>query len=151
VEGRILGLDVGDVRTGVALSDPFGIFAQAYAVVDATAPDQGLAEIRRIAEETQAERIVIGLPLDQDGQPGPQAQKVMEFVEALRPVVNAQIETIDERFSTVSAERILIDANVRRKKRKQVVDKVAAQQILQTYLDRRATQKRLNGDGTTTE
>jgi putative Holliday junction resolvase len=78
----------------------------------------------------------VGLPLDQNGEIGPQAAKVLAFVETLRELLDIDIVTQDERFSTAAAQRALIDANMRRKKRKSVIDMVAAQHILQTYLDR---------------
>ncbi len=136
--GRILGLDVGDVRIGVAVSDPLGIIAQPHSVVTRTDLDADLLALRRLVEETEAIRIVAGMPLNQHGKPGPQAEKVQAFLDKLRPVAGVEIVTQDERFSTASAERALIQADVRRKRRKQVIDKVAAQQILQTYLDRLA-------------
>lgn len=139
---RSIGLDVGDVRIGVALSDPLGIIAQPYSVVRTQSPQQDAAVIARIAAETGARRIVVGVPFNREGKPGPQAEKVLAFVEVLRQTVDVEIILQDERFSTASAERTLIDAGVRREKRKRVIDKVAAQRILQTYLDRRARELR---------
>lgn len=140
--GRIVGLDVGEVRTGVAASDPLQIIASPRTVVDATAKDQGLAEIKGLLDEYEAILIVVGLPLDMAGKVGPQAERVLAFVERLRAVVDLDIEMQDERYSTAAAERMLVAANVRRKKRKQVRDKIAATHILQTYLDRRAAEKK---------
>ena len=140
--GRILALDVGNVRTGVAVSDPMQIISQAKEVIKCASDENDIKEIRRIIDETAAIYIVVGLPLDQNGEVGPQAKKVLAFVESLRAAVEIDIVTIDERFSTVSAERILIAANVRRGARKKVIDKVAAQQILQMHLDSLAAKKR---------
>ncbi len=134
--GRILGLDIGDVRIGVAVSDPLGIIAHPREVIERSWPEQDIEAIRRIAEESDAVRIVAGIPLDLEGKPGPQAKKVLAFLDVLRQVVDVEVVTQDERYTTAEAERMLIQANVRRKKRKQVIDKVAAQRILQTYLDR---------------
>ncbi|GMU91816.1 MAG: hypothetical protein AMXMBFR4_08740 [Candidatus Hydrogenedentota bacterium] len=139
---RSIGVDVGDVRIGVALSDPLGIIAQPHSVVQTQSPQQDAAAIARIAAESGARRIVVGMPLNREGKPGPQAEKVLAFVEVLRQTVDVEIILQDERFSTASAERALIDAGVRREKRKRVIDKVAAQRILQTYLDRRAHESR---------
>ncbi len=137
-EGRVLGLDVGDVRIGVAVSDPMGIIAQPLTVIARTAPEKDIEAIAAIATERETRTIVVGLPLNQHGQPGPQAEKTLLFVEALRHAVAGEIVTVDERFTTAFAQRALVQADVSRKGRKKVIDKLAAQQILQTYLDRRA-------------
>ncbi len=134
--GRIIGLDIGDVRIGVAVSDPLGITAQAREVIPVRSQEEDAEAIRAIVEETEAIRIVAGLPLDQNGEVGPQAAKVLGFVETLRSALDIDIVMQDERFSTAAAERALIDADVRRDKRRNVIDMVAAQHILQTYLDR---------------
>ena len=139
---RVVGLDVGDVRIGVAVSDPMCIIAQAHSVIQCSTPDNDIGAVCALVEETEAARIVVGLPLDQNGEVGPQAEKVLAFAARLREAVGREVVTQDERFTTVSAERMLIAANVRRKGRKKVIDKVAAQQILQTYLDREANKRR---------
>jgi len=139
--GRVLGLDLGEVRIGVAVSDPLRIIAQPHQVIQSRGPDRDVAAVRAVVEETAAIRIVVGLPLNQDGQVGPQAEKVLAFVERLRAALDVDIVTQDERYSTAAAERMLIEARVRRKARKKVVDKVAAQHILQTYLDREASRR----------
>jgi putative Holliday junction resolvase len=136
-EGRIMGLDVGDVRTGVALSDPMRIIAQAHSVIDASSPPEAADAIRAIVEEQGVVQVVVGLPLNQRGERGPQADKVLAFVDMLREKLSIEVCTIDERFTTAGAERSLIAAGVKRKGRKKVIDKLAAQQILQTYMDRR--------------
>jgi putative Holliday junction resolvase len=138
--GRMLGLDVGDVRIGVAVSDSLGMIAHAREVVECASPDRDVETIRAIAEETEAVRVIVGVPLNQRGEPGPQARKVLAFAERLRAALPIEVVTQDERFSTAAAERMLIESKVRRKGRKKVVDKVAAQYILQTYLDRLAHQ-----------
>lgn len=142
VFGRVLALDVGDVRTGVALSDPMRIIASPHATIAMGAPKANVEAIKRIVAETEAVVVVAGLPLDREGKHGPQALKVLDFVELLRAALDIPVETVDERFTTAGAQRALIAADVSRKKRKQVVDKVAAAQILQTYLDRIAAQRR---------
>jgi len=134
-QGRILGLDVGDVRIGVAVSDPFRIIAQAHTVVVCSSEQRAVEAIAAIAAELDAVLIVAGVPLNREGKPGPQAEKVLAFVARLRAALDIEVVTLDERYTTASAERKLIAANVRRKKRKAVIDKVAAQEILQTYLD----------------
>jgi len=134
--GRVLGLDVGNVRIGVAVSDPLGIIAQPHSVIRSTGIEQDMEAVRALVAEKEVVRIVVGLPLNREGKPGPQAEKVLAFVEALRATLGVDVVTQDERFSTAAAERMLIEANVRRKGRKQVIDKIAAHHILQTYLDR---------------
>lgn len=137
-EGRVIGLDVGEARTGVAVSDPLGIIATAYDTIRARTPKDVAAEVLRIVQDKEAVRVVVGLPLDREGKIGPQASKVLEYVEALRDTLDVDVDTQDERFSTAAADRALRDAGVSGRARKGVVDKVSAQQILQLYLDRQA-------------
>ena len=136
ITGRIVGLDVGDVRIGVAVSDPLGIIAQPHSVIRCASPDKDVEAVRQVVADSEAVRLVVGVPLNREGKPGPQAEKVLAFIERLRGVVNVPIVTQDERYSTAAAQRTLIAANVRRAKRKQVIDKIAAHHILQTHLDR---------------
>lgn len=140
--GRIMGLDVGDVRTGIALSDPMQLIASPRQVLAVKDPATDIAAILALAQAEEVIRIVAGVPLDRAGGTGAQATKVLAFVEALRAATPIPVDTIDERFSTASAQKSLIQAGARRDKRKQVVDKVAAAQILQLYLDRQAAQRR---------
>ena len=133
---RALGLDVGERRIGVALSDPEGILAVALTVIEAKSDDDALRRVIALAGEHEVERIVIGLPLSLDGSLGPQAQKVQSFAESLRGYTELPVVTWDERYSTVDAERVLVEAGVKREKRKKHVDSVAAAFILQGYLDR---------------
>lgn len=134
--GRLMGLDVGDVRIGVAVSDPLRIIVQPHSVIKCSTPSKDIEAICTLVRETETVRVVVGLPLNQEGKPGSQAEKVLAFVEQLRTALDVEIVTQDERFSTAAAQRMLIDANVSRKGRKQVIDKIAAHHILQTYLDR---------------
>ena len=134
--GRILALDVGEARIGVAVSDSLGIIAQPHSVIAASSLDRDAAAVRDLVAETAAVRVVVGVPLDLEGKSGPQAHKVLAFVERLRQAVDVEVVTQDERYSTAAAERALRQAGVKHKKRKNVVDQVAAQHILQTYLDR---------------
>ncbi len=140
--GRIMGLDIGDVRTGVAISDPMQMIASPKVVIAVKDQATDIAAILKLAKDEEVLRIVAGVPLNQAGAPGPQAEKVLAFLEALRAATTLPVETVDERFSTASANKSLILAGARRDKRKQVVDKVAAAQILQLYLDRQAAQRR---------
>lgn len=139
--GRTIGLDVGDVRIGVAVGDPLGILAQPHDVIQRSSPDQDIGAVVRLVDEFEPVAIVVGIPLNLEGKVGPQAQKVLDFVEALRDAVDIEVVTQDERYSTAAAERSLIQSRVRRKKRKKLIDQVAAQHILQGYLDRRARER----------
>ncbi len=141
-QGRILALDIGDVRIGVAVTDLLRITAQPRETVKCVSLKADLEAIRRIVEEAEAVLVVAGLPLDQNGEPGKQAKKTLKFVEHLREILDIEVVTQDERYTTAMMERMLIEHNVRRKGRKKVIDKLAAQNILQTYLDRVASQKR---------
>lgn len=136
--GRILGLDVGHVRIGVALSDPLGILATPHSVIQCVSLEKDAETIAQLVRDNEVKTIVAGLPLNQHGDEGPQAAKVREFLDILKQHVDVEIDTMDERFTSAIAERVLISANMRRDKRKKVIDKVAAQQILQVYLDRRS-------------
>ena len=132
---RVLALDVGDATIGVAISDPLKIIAQGLASVRRVELKEDLRLIRRLVEEHEAEKIVVGLPKMMSGELGVQAQKVQSFVESLRKEVEIPIVFWDERLTTVAANRYLIEADMSRRKRKKVVDKVAATLILQGYLD----------------
>ena len=136
VERRIVGLDVGDVRIGVAVSDGLGITAQPREVIRRSTPEKDVQAIRTLVEEAQAGQVVVGLPLTQRGEIGHQARKVLDFVERLRGELKAEVVTLDERFTTTVAERSPSYAEMSPTRRKETVDKLAAQQILQTYLDR---------------
>ena len=134
---RILGLDVGDVRIGVAVSDPMRIIAQGLDYIKRVDPKTDVEVIKRLVDQYEAEELVVGLPKTLAGEIGIQAQKVLDFTELVRAAVEIPIVMWDERMTTVAATRSLIEADVSRKKRKNVVDKVAAMLILQGYLDSR--------------
>lgn len=132
---RILGLDVGDKTIGVAVSDLLQITAQGITTIRRIGKKKDFAEIENIINEYDIKKIVVGLPKNMNGSIGPQGEKVIEFGEKLKNKFNIEIIYIDERLTTVSAERILIEADVRRENRKKLIDKVAATYILQFYLD----------------
>ena len=134
---RVLGIDYGVRRHGLAISDPMGYSAQPAGVIERKGKDPGLDEIARVVTEKEVERIVIGLPLHMDGRPGDHYDEVLQFIALLEERFGLPVETIDERLTTVQAERALTDAGLSRKKRKARVDQVAAQLILQSWLDRR--------------
>ncbi len=132
--GRIMGLDPGSVRIGVAVSDPLWITAQPHSSLDATADDL-IETIAELARGLEVERIVVGLPVSLDGKEGVAAEAARSF--AARVGQHLEIETVlyDERFSSVSAERLMIEAGARRADRRAARDRVAAAIFLQSYLD----------------
>ena len=134
---RVLGLDVGDKRIGVALSDEGRLIASPLTVIQSVGWGPDSREILRLMEEHGAELIVCGLPRNMDGSVGFQAEKVMAFADKLRES-GLDVEFQDERLSTVSAHQALIEGGMHRDERKGTVDKVAAAVILQTYLDSHA-------------
>ncbi|MDD4334782.1 MAG: Holliday junction resolvase RuvX [Desulfotomaculaceae bacterium] len=135
---RVLGLDLGDKRIGVALSDPLGWTAQGLAVIaGAGGAKSNIRRIREIAEEHEVEKVVVGLPLNMDGSAGPRAEKARAFAGRLAGALGLPVELWDERLTTVQAERLLIKADIKRARRRQVIDKMAAVLILQNYLDAR--------------
>jgi len=146
--GRILALDVGSVRIGLAVSDALGITAQGLETYTRSDEKKDLDSICLIAKQYSAYMLVVGLPLDQYGEIGTQAKKIIDFSKTLAEAVKIPIIFIDERLTTSISEKILISANMDRHKRKKHVDKLAAVTILQTYLDMsentRQMQKSLN-------
>ena len=132
---RILGLDVGDVLIGVAVSDPLKVVAQGLVSIARVDPKQDVEAIKLLADQHEVGKIVVGLPRMMSGEVGIQAQKVLNFVESLKTAIKIPIVLWDERLTTVAANRALIEADISRRKRKKIVDKVAATLILQGYLD----------------
>jgi len=132
---RIIGLDYGDRTIGVALSDELGWTAQGIEVIRRKSEEADLERLRQLIAQFQVEEIVVGLPKNMNGTLGPRCEASMAFARILEEQFNLPIHLWDERLTTVSATRTLIEADVSRKKRKQVVDKIAAQLILQNYLD----------------
>jgi len=127
---RILGIDHGDKRIGLAISDPLGLIAQPLAVVG------NIDEIISTVEKYQPlDKLVVGMPTSLNGKKGPQAQKVLDFIEQLKGHINCSIVTWDERLTSSAANKMLISAGTSREKRKTLVDKTAAALILQSYLD----------------
>ena len=132
---RILALDHGTKRIGVAVSDPMKMIAQPLEFI---APEPFAAFLQRLQVlvlEKEVELILIGMPRNMDGTYGPAALKVQDFAAALRNAITIPVQTWDERLTSVQANRFLIQAGVRRDKRKQKVDKMAAAILLQSYLD----------------
>ncbi len=135
---RVLGIDYGEKRIGLAISDPLGIIAQGLKVVSAENffQNKGIEEFRELIKEFKISKIVVGFPLNMDGSTGKKGNEVQSFVEQLKKHISLPIVLWDERLTTVAAENILINSDLSRKRRKKVVDKVAAAIILQGYLDR---------------
>lgn len=132
---RIMGLDVGHRTIGVAVSDLLGITAQGVVTVSRRDIDYDLGELKKIIKEKEIHKIVVGLPKNMDGTTGPQGKKAMEFSELLSERFGLPVAVWDERLTTVSAKNALLEGDMSRKKRKKVIDKIAAVIILQNYLD----------------
>ena len=134
---KVLGLDIGDRRIGLALSGPTGTLASPLGFVERTTLKRDVARILKLAQEHGAERIVAGLPLSLGGRAGPQAQKVLAFLRRLESSTDLPVETADERYSTAEAERLLRQRGVQPSREKGRTDAAAAAIILQDYLDQR--------------
>jgi putative Holliday junction resolvase len=134
---RLMGLDVGSHTIGVAISDELGITAQGLKTIRRKSPGQDLEELTAIIRQFGIGRIVVGLPRNMNGTLGEQAQNVLRWAKVLKKETRLPVVTWDERLSTVAATRILLEADLSRKKRKKTVDKLAAVLILQGFLDHR--------------
>src|ERR1700722_15910297 len=132
---RILALDHGTKRIGVAISDELGMIAQPLEFVPAEPFEKFLARLNEIIQTKQVGSLLVGMPRNMDGSYGPAATKVQEFVAMLKQTITIPIKLWDERLTSTQANRYLIQANVRREQRKEKVDKTAAAILLQSYLD----------------
>ncbi len=132
---RILALDHGTRRIGIAISDELKMIAQPLEFVPAEPFADFLNRLKELLRDKEVELILVGIPRNMDGSYGPAALKVQDFVAAVKNAVTVPIQTWDERLTSVQANRVLIQGNVRRDKRKQKVDKMAAAILLQSYLD----------------
>jgi putative Holliday junction resolvase len=132
---RVIGLDVGGRRIGVAVSDPLGISAQGVEVYERRGMDNDLEHFCRLADQWQAGLWVLGMPVNMNGTRGEKALAMEEFGRALEEATGIPVRYMDERLTTVAAHKALIEGGTRRKARKQVVDRLAAQLILQTWMD----------------
>lgn len=135
--GRIMGLDIGNSTIGVAVSDMLGITAQGITTIHRKSKKKDLEELKKIIDEQNVNLIVSGLPKNMNGTIGTQAELVKKFCELIESELKIKVEFWDERLTTVSAQRVLIDGDISRKNRKKVIDKLAAVIILQNYLDYR--------------
>lgn len=132
---RILGLDVGSRTIGVAISDPLGLTAQGITTIKRIKLEYDINSIREYCKTYSVDTIVVGLPKNMNGTIGTQGESVLEFSEVLKKELNVKIVHWDERLTTVAAHNAMLEANFSRKKRKELVDKIAAVYILQGYLD----------------
>jgi putative Holliday junction resolvase len=140
-EVRILALDVGDKRIGLAVSDPLGLTAQGLEVLTRQTPEADLARLAQVARHWGVQQIVVGLPRHLDGRLGTLAPQILELADALQKTLGVEVVTWEERLTTVEAERVLLQADLSRRQRRRVVDQLAAVLILQNYLDYRQQQQ----------
>jgi len=134
-EARILALDVGEKRIGLAVSDPLGITAQGLGVLIRQGREADLDRLLQIARDYHVKEIVVGLPRHMDGRPGKMAPEILELATSLGEALGVKVTPWDERLTSVEAERVLIQADLSRRKRRKVIDQLAAVLILQGYLD----------------
>lgn len=133
---RILGIDVGDKRIGIAVTDPLQITAQGVMTLRRKTRDDDLEAFSELIEKYELKKIVAGLPLNMDGTESAQTRKTQNFCQFIKKRLKIEIIYMDERLTSSWSERILIEGNVSRKKRKEYIDTLAAQMILQSYMDR---------------
>lgn len=138
---RYLGLDVGDVRIGVALSDETTTLASGLLTLPRVGPRKDVRAVAALVREHDVGEVVVGMPYRLDGSLGPQGEKVTAFVESLRRALEVPVATWDERLTSVAADELLAEAGVRRRDRKARIDRAAAELILQGYIDARATRE----------
>lgn len=132
---RIMGLDIGSRTIGVAISDELDITAQGLKTIRRRSFTEDIEELTRIMQQFDVKKVVVGLPRNMDGTIGIQAERIFRWIKSFQENTTIPVVTWDERLSTVGASRILLEADLSRKKRKGVIDKLAAVLILQGYLD----------------
>jgi putative holliday junction resolvase len=132
---RVLALDIGQRRIGVAISDDSGTLATPLTTINATPRPHALNQIARLIQEYTVQEVVVGLPLTLSGDIGPQARTTQEFATALETTLNRQITFFDERYTTAAAEQLMCELGIKPQKRKQRRDEIAASIILQDYLN----------------
>ena len=132
---RVIGIDLGTRRIGVAVTDGLGLTAQPHATIERHGGQRDLDAIGAVVRAFDAERVVLGLPLSPEGEVGRAARSAQAFAERLRAALTIPVELIDESFSTVEAEEVLLRADVSRARRKEVIDRLAAAVILQRWLN----------------
>jgi putative Holliday junction resolvase len=132
---RIIGIDIGEKRMGVAISDETQTLARGIEAIEVKSKDDCFLKIKSIIDKNNAKEVVVGLPLNMNGSRGPQAQRATAFIKDLEGRFSIPITAFDERLTTKQGERILIEADMSRKKRRTKIDSLAAQIMLQSYLD----------------
>lgn len=132
---RIIALDVGHKRIGVAFSDELMVTAQGSETIIRSTLDKDLEKINELVQTYNAREVVVGLPLNMDGRYSQKTEEVVRFIEALSKNIKLPVKTWDERLTSIQAERVLLEADLTRSKRKRLTDKLAAQLILQSYLN----------------
>ena len=140
---RILGIDLGEKRIGISISDELGITAQGLPTIKSANEIEDLKNIKEIIDQYGVEKIVLGLPINMNGSLGEQAKKAISFAEKLKSSFQLPVELEDERLTTSKAEKFLIETDRSRKKRKKVIDKMSAIIILQSFLDRKKMSKEI--------
>jgi putative Holliday junction resolvase len=133
---RIMGLDIGSHTIGVAITDELRITAQGLKTIRRKSKEEDFEEIIRLIDQFKIGKIVVGLPKNMNGTLGKQAERVLQWIKTIRKKIELPIVTWDERFSTVEASRVLLEADLSRRKRKKAIDKLAAVIILQGYIEK---------------
>ena len=136
MEKRIMGLDYGEARTGVSVSDLLGITAQGVVSINHKSDKELLTKLKAYIDEYKPYKIIIGLPKNMNGTEGPRVQKTKSFIEKLNKAFNIPVETLDERLTTVSSYRTMQELKTKKDKKKAIVDMMSAVFILQTYIDK---------------
>ena len=132
---RILGIDYGSKRIGLAVSDSTHTIAQSLRIINRTDLKDDIKQIMDTIKQQQVESVVIGLPVRMNGSQGEKTKEVANFIDKMKKTIKIPVIQWDERFTTVISEKMLVDADMSRKKRRKVIDKVAASVMLQSYLD----------------
>lgn len=132
---RVLGLDIGTKRTGIAIADETLTLASPVITLEAHSPKEWLRKLLSFLNDYSIDKIIVGIPLNQDGEAGVDAERIRKYIALLREQTNFTVVEWDERFTTVQAERALISTDMSRKNRKTVIDQLAATIMLQSYLD----------------
>ncbi len=138
---RILALDVGEKNIGLAISDKLGLIAQGLPTLRHQTKDEDISAIANILKVHHITEVLVGIPVNLDGSLGKKAQEVAVFLEDLKKKITLPIKVWDERFTSVQAEKVLLEAGLSRKKRKRKIDQLAARLILQNYLDAKVISK----------
>ena len=141
---RVLGLDVGDVRVGVAVSDGLKMIAQPLDTLIRKDAASDMAALGSLIKTNEVTEVVVGLPLNMDGSKGKRAELAIDFAEKVKGALGVAVTMWDERLSTIQAERTLLEADTSRRGRRRVIDKLAAQLILQSYLDTQANKREVD-------